>query len=326
MTYVINTRPSQLFAARQSFGFRSAQMGMPWPAWLAVLLLSAAGVATITLMVVPVRTHETVSNAVLAAVEPHPFPMVIPRSRISSLHMQDGAAVFCDRDMKECISHHISGWISDIRTKCSPYGFCTATVKHYFLQNDIILWVICVCLSPMILVFVCLFIGGRPACLIKAAYMTFMETIDRNDANMYESRFNQCILACHRAILFEKATGDGYAWKHKRDMYMDTATLMTFTPEEGFRLRLLCDGAPVFPAWRFRRAEKADAGTPVPATWVDAMARRNEANIRMDVGQGIGIEWRADGMRVWINDRAYDSYPAEPAPDVATTPAAPATA
>ena len=301
-------------------------MGMPWPAWLAVLLLSAAGVATITLMVVPVRTHETVSNAVLAAVEPHPFPVVIPRSRISSLHMQDDAAVFCDRDMKKCISHHISGQISEIRTKCSPYGFCTAMVKHYFLQDDIIIWIICMCLSLVSLVFVGIFIDGRPACLFTAAYMIFMKLFDRTDANTHGRRFNQCILACRRTILFEKATGAGYAWECKRDMYMDTATLMTFTPEEGFRLRLLCDGAPVFPAWRFRRAEKAAAGTPVPATWAYAMKRHNDVGVRMDVGQGIGIEWRTNGMRVWINDRAYDSYPAEPAPDAAMPPAAPSTA
>lgn len=128
--------------------------------------------------------------------------------------------------------------------------------------------------------------------------------------------FTRRMDAHQRRDLFRKATGDqkGSKWKTQDfATHSDRVSTITYTPDDGFRLYLLWDGAPEPPAWRFRKAEKPAIPMRIRKYWAEAVEMRDTIGVRMDVGAGIGIEWRADGgMRVWIGETAYDSYAPEP--------------
>lgn len=284
---------------------------MSWLAWL-VLLLSVAG----NLVMIPPSAYKNAVNAVFTTTDPHPMPIVIPRSRITSKYMKyipGDAAIVCDRSMEKCITHHIPGWISETKTKCDAEKNCTAEVIFDQRWIDPLPFVIVCSLGSPCLVILCIvvLVNGLP--LFGDWVATEIWEQERNYT--VTSYFTKRMLMAQRYILFCKATGywKDSEWKSPYAAYADATTMATFTPEDGFRLRFLEDGAPELPAWRFRKVTRPSAPERIRKEWAEAVKMRDTIGVRIDVGAGIGIEWRQDGgMRVWCWYQAYDSYIPEP--------------
>ncbi len=291
---------------------------MSWMLW-AVLVISVAG----NLAMVPSSVYTPVFRAVLPG-EPHPLPVVIPRSRITSEHEQyipDDAAVFCDLGLKNCIPYRIPGWIDELRPKCTNDGICKATVFFDKQRTDLSLMMF---LGPLLflaamIVFVVALTEFPGWCdtAINALYVQgFLDST-------VSSAFMKRMQSTQRYILFAKATGNRtrYTCNYRHASYADATTMATFTPEDGFRLRLLWSGAPELPVWRFREVAKPSIPPRIRKEWSEAMKMRDTVGVRMNIDGVIGVEWRADGgMRVWIHERAYDSYVETPANAPASVP------
>lgn len=305
--------------ARNKFILRFTHVsGMPWMLW-AVLVISVAG----NLAMVPSSVYTPVFRAVLPG-EPHPLPVVIPRSRITSEHEQyipDDAAVFCDLGLKNCIPYRIPGWIYKFRPECTNDGICKATVFFDKQRTDLSLMMF---LGPLLflaamIVFVVALTEFPGWCdtAINALYVQgFLDST-------VSPAFMKRMQSTQRYILFAKATGyqPQLTWNSRHAAYADATTMATFTPEDGFRLRLLWGGAPELPVWRFREVAKPPSPPRIRKEWSEAMKMRDTVGVRMDVDGVIGVEWRADGgMRVWIHERAYDSYVETPANAPASVP------
>lgn len=285
----------------------------------AVLVISVAG----NLAMVPSSVYTPVFRAVLPG-EPHPLPVVIPRSRITSEPEQfipDDAAVFCDLGLKNCIPYRIPGWIYKFRPECTNDGICKATVFFDKQRTDLSLMMF---LGPLLflaamIVFVVALTEFPGWCdtAINALYVQgFLDST-------VSPAFMKRMQSTQRYILFAKATGyqPQLTWNSRHAAYADATTMATFTPEDGFRLRLLWGGAPELPVWRFREVAKPPSPPRIHREWSKAMKMRDTVGVRMDVDGVIGVEWRADGgMRVWIYGRAYDSYAETPANAPASVP------
>ena len=289
---------------------------MSWLAWL-VLLLSVAGNVAMFSTMIPPSMYKAVSNVVLPANEPHPMPVVIPRARINCFFdtpIPDDAAVLCDRDLKNCIPFRIPGWIDRLFAECDKDGICTATV----LLNPA--WIFAyplVCMSVIAAVVGVLCVGMYLSKeLPRLGDWVAMKVWDQNDDCTFNEYFKRRAAAYMRYNVFCWATGYWADSKQKPAKFATFSNMstITFTPDEGFRLYLLWDGAPELPVWRFRRVEKPPTPMRVRKEWAEAVKMRDTTGVRIDVGAGIGIEWRTDGgMRVWIGDtHAYDSYVPEP--------------
>lgn len=286
---------------------------MSWLAWL-VLLLSVAGNITMFSTMIP----PTVASMVFRANEPHPMPIVIPRDRIDCFFdtlLPDDAAILCERDLKNCIPFHIPGWIDKVVAECNKDGICTATVTFdlawVFAHAFIFM---CIIVVPMVALCTGMYLSKE---LPRLGDWVAMKVWDQNDDCTYNNDFKRRVAAYMRYNVFCWATGYWTASKWKPATFATFSNIMstiTFTPDDGFRLYLLWDGAPELPAWRFRKVEEPPTPMRVRKEWAEAVKMRDTTGVRIDVGAGIGIEWRADGgMRVWIgNNHAYDSYVPEP--------------
>ncbi len=296
--------------ARNKFILRFTHVsGMSWMLW-AVLAISVADHAAL---------HYPGVFAAIAPIQPASSTVTIPHSRISGVHGETfsyNAVVYCNPGLTDCIANHIDGKIVKFHPSCDTNQMCSVKVEFQEMsQSDM---------------YALLILSGM--CVVSLMAMFLITPISdfivvKTRAQSYgltdSDYFFQRMLSAQRQILFLKATGYNrtYPWKSNHASYADDTTMATFTPEDGFRLRLLWGGAPELPVWRFREVAKPPSPPRIRREWSKAMKMRDTVGVCMDVDGVIGVGWRADGgMRVWIHGRAYDSYVETPGDAPASVP------
>lgn len=221
----------------------------------------------------------------------HPFPVVIPHDRITGTRgekIPPGAAFYCTRDLKNCTHVGLPGEVH----------------KYHFMRNE---WMdLCAkveFVGPSALTAMIILFGFQGMLLVLIFHRIFYGMLADRIVIDYNRRVRKWLLM--HATGHEKSTFPYYASKN-------TETMMTYTPEDGFRLRLLWKDAPVFPAWKFDKAEAPGTPLRLAKEWVEVARLYATKGVRYDIGYDVGIEWREGGMRVWIGDTAYDSAPMTP--------------
>ena len=224
----------------------------------------------------------------------HPFPVVIPHDRITGTRgetIPPGAAFYCTRDLKNCTHVGLPGEVHKYHFMRNEWMDLCAKVEFVpepqwtFTQEIYALIVACILAITMV---------------VAMGFYIMLRDAILQDYNRFM-----------RKNVFVRATGhDGAARVHEASR--NTETMMTYTPEDGFRLHLLWKDAPVFPAWKFDKVEAPGTPLRLAKKWIEVARLYNTKGVRYDIGYDVGIEWREGGMRVWIGDTAYDSAPMTP--------------
>lgn len=221
----------------------------------------------------------------------HPLPVVIPHDRITGTHGEiigNDAVLYCTRDLKTCIPTGFRDAVHAWTPTCDAQGNCRASVEFASSHSKS---------EPFVVMISWLFI----------TMLLCKNEIHKFFADRIETNFNRKL---RRFVLLSATGHDGTP--RLPDAARNKETLMTYFPEEGFRLYFLWKDAPVFPAWTFQKvAPPPSAPYRVAKEWKDVARLYHVKCTRFDIGLGVGVEWRADGgMRVWHGDTAYDSFPA----------------
>lgn len=228
-------------------------------------------------------------------VDSHPLPVVIPNDRITGTRGEKigpDVAIYCTRDLKNCTHTGLPGEVHKYHFVRNEWMDLCAKVEFVpepqwtFTQEIYALIVACILAITMV---------------VAMGFYIMLRDAILQDYNRFM-----------RKNVFVRATGhDGAARVHEASR--NTETMMTYTPEDGFRLHLLWKDAPVFPAWKFDKVEAPGTPLRLAKKWIEVARLYNTKGVRYDIGYDVGVEWRDGGMRVWISDTAYDSSPMTPA-------------
>lgn len=233
----------------------------------------------------------------MMAPKAHPLPVVIPHDRITGTHGEiigNDAVLYCTRDLKTCIPTGFRDAVHAWTPTCDAQGSCRASVEFASSHSKMELFVVCIIAFES---------------WIFVMILSYKDGIHTFFADRIETNFNRKL---RRFVLLSATGHDGTP--RLPDAARNKETLMTYFPEEGFRLYFLWKDAPVFPAWTFQKvAPPPSAPYRVAKEWKDVARLYHVKCTRFDIGLGVGVEWRVDGgMRVWHGDTAYDSSPAVP--------------
>ena len=243
------------------------------------------------------------------------LPVVIPASRINAVQdvrIPGGAAVYCSRDLTDCIARNLTGVLS-IKVALDAHGEHRATVDFAVDDRDAVVGAvfITVCVAICILLASLLMYDVVKECL----------PLLYRDKNINAPPNSEVLRAMDsigvRGVFCAALDIDYKNRKYsRRAAYADDFVMMSFTPEDGFRMRFV-DPGDEFPRSRFK---EVDVEGHLPASYMKerwspvVTYLRKTHHVCFYVHRGLGIEWRPDGgMRVWVivdgKIRAYDSVP-----------------
>ena len=233
----------------------------------------------------------------MMAPKDHPLPVVIPHDRITGTHGEpigNDAVLYCTRDLKTCMPVGFNNAVHAWTPTCDAQGNCRASVEFASFSSKKGAFVFLMFVLELWMLFTILILIHK-------------DGIHEFFANRIETNFNRKL----RRFVLLSATGHDGA-PRLPDAARNKETLMTYFPDEGFRLYFLWKDAPVFPAWTFQKvAPPPSAPYRVAKEWKDVARLYHVKGTRFDIGLGVGVEWRVDGgMRVWHGDTAYDAHPA----------------